>query len=213
MYKRAFSAFLAMAVLAVPLMANAGRWVTKEIGWKLSGIGPTGTSTTIWVRDTARVVFGGRSTTADTTNVFSLNDADVPPRGLKPVGGATGYTAPTDSLEFAYLVFQTDSSALGTPTIATGGVFTVILQGQIGAGRDLSPASMTGAWTIADSIVIATGSRAVSVVQIPLRTNGKWGSLRGYDNFRAFNDATTVGYLPSARCFLRYYTSRDAVDD
>jgi hypothetical protein len=211
--KRFAVAILTLFALAIPLTADAGRWVTKEIFWKISGLGPTGTSTTIWVRDTSKVVFGGRSTTADTTGTFTLNEADVPLRGsfANPAGAIWSASA-TDSVEFAYLLFQTDSSAMGTPTIGTGAVFTVVIEGRVAA---VGPASvLSSGWVTADSIVIATGRGALSTFAVPIRTNGMKGgaggiSIRAYEELRAYNGATGVGYLPSARAFLRYYTTSE----
>lgn len=210
--KRAFLAILTLFALAIPLTADAGRWVTKEIKWRISGIGPTGVSTTIWVRDTSTVVFGGRSTTTDTTGTFSLNDADIPPRGSLANPHGVGWTTETDSLEFAYLVFQTDSAAMGTPTVGTGAAFPVVIQGRVAA---VGPASaLSSGWVTADSIVLATGQGAYSTVAIPIRSCGIYGAgtganIRAFEELRAYNAGTGVGYLPSARAFLRYYTTSE----
>lgn len=210
--KRAFLAILTLFSLAIPLTAHA-EWVTKEIKWRISGIGPTGTSTTIWVRDTSHTAVG-----VDTTSGFTLDDAQVPPRGVAPVGGAAtnvtgtgaGPYVQNDTTVVAWILIQSDSSAA---TTATATNLTCVVDGRVGGfGSGTAgtfPATLGEGWVKADSTFIngaagghfETGNDSYGV---PIRTISPYGNVMRWGELRARITVAT-GSIPAGRVFLRYF--------
>ena len=203
--KRAVLAFLAVLGLLIPLTAHA-EWVTKEIQWRQSGIGPLGTSTSIWVRDTLKTAVG-----VDTTASFSLDNSTVPPRGAAGPNrlGASGVVsqfAPNaiDTTVVAWLIIQSDSSAA---TTATATNVTAIIDGRIGGFGAV--ATLGEGWVKADSVFIngaaggtmATGDDSYG---LPIFSISPYGSPLRWPELRARITVAT-GSIPAARVFLRYY--------
>lgn len=205
--KRFVVPFLAVFALLVPMLAHA-EWMTKEVKWRISGVGPTGVSTAIWVRDTTY-----QAVNTDTTSTFSLDDATVPPRGVVLSGGValgasgtTGSYPPNsaDTTTVAWLIIQSDSSAA---TTATATNVTVLVDGRVGA---FGPVATLGeGWVKADSIFIngaaggtmATGDDSYG---IPIHSVSPYGSVLRWPDLRA-RITTATGSIPAARVFLRYY--------
>ena len=208
--KRFVVPFLAVFALLTPLVAQA-EWVTKEIKWRISGIGPTGTSTTIWVRDTTYQAVGGTAG-GDTTATFSLDDATVPPRGATLPVNATGQIAEldprplvSDTCTVAWLLIQADSSAA---TTATATSVTVLFDGKVG-GIGGSAATLGEGWVKADSAFIngaagGTMTTGDDAYGIPIRSASPYGNVLRWGELRARVSPAT-GSIPAARVFLRYY--------
>lgn len=205
--KRAVLAVLAVLGMVIPLTAHA-EWVTKEIQWRQSGIGPLGTSTSIWVRDTIKTAVG-----VDTTSSFTLDDATVPLRGSGGIGGglsATGGLNSSDTCVVAWIIIQTDSSVA---TTATATNLTAIIDGRVGGLGGLpssgTPATLGEGWVKADSAFIngaagghfETGNDSYG---FPIKTISPYGNVQRWPELRARITVAT-GSIPAARVFLRYY--------
>ncbi len=199
---RKLSAALMLVVLCIPYVAQA-EWVQKEIRWTLSGV--TGDGTGIYIRDTTKVVFGGGTTTVDTTGWFSLSYAQPLPRGILAPGiSANGYSA-NDTTVAAYLIIQADSSATPTTTLTSMTLFTDGRAGGFGA-----PVTLARGWVKVDSIVASSASlygfngASDESFAIPLRTMGIYGNIFKWEQLRCRISAAT-GVLSSARAFIRYW--------
>lgn len=210
MFRRAlqmlFSLFVLAAVLA-PLPAHA-KWITDEVGWRISSIGPTGSSTGIWVRDTMRTSIGP----VDTTSSFSLDEAWVPPRGVgMPAGVATtsnGALASTDTCTVAWLVISPDTSVDLTPALTSA---TCFIDGRVGGFGVGTPVTNGYGWVKADSSLVngAAGGTMIlgdDVIAFPIRSISPYGSIWRWSELRAritgLGGATGI---PAARVFLRYW--------
>lgn len=210
--KRRFSLIFLALFAILPAVVHA-EWVTKEIKWRISGLGPTGTSTTIFVRDTTfNAVGGGASDVGDTTSSFSLDDATVPPRGtaVTPLGGSaigasgTAMNAPNDTTVVAWLLLQCDSS---TVTTATATSVTALFDGRVG-GMTYN-ATLGEGWKKADSTFIngAAGGTMVTgddFYRIPIHTVSPYGAVLAFPEMRA-RIGTATGSIPAARVYVRYY--------
>lgn len=217
MKRRFVAPFLAvLALLAFAPAAHAGHWVTKEIKWRTSGIGPTGSSTTIFVRDTTFAPNPIKSSmTADTTGTFDLNNASI---WLPDPGAATT----TDTLWVAYLMIQPDTTVAVIPTV---GSVTYEIDGRVGGYG--SPANLNG-WTQIDSTVATfvnngLGGQSLvynNVLACPIRVIGGLGGVGSVEPQGALNfayrlmafDALRVRLTAAAgvmsgnvRAFIRYY--------
>ena len=206
--KRAFLTILTLFVMVVPLAAHA-EWMTKEVKWRISGRGPMGSSTTVWVRDTSVTSIGP----VDTTASFSLSDASVMPRGVV-APGVTGqvalnvtYSTPNDTTVIGYLVLAPDSSAIPTPAFTS---VTAQIDGRIGGFGTVTDV-LTAGWVRADSALAngAVGGGMIlgdQTICFPIRTMSPYGSIFRFEELRA--RITGVGGatgLAAARVFLRYY--------
>lgn len=211
MFKRLLYSFLAVLGLLIPLTAHA-EWVTKEIQWRQSGVGPLGTSTGIWVRDTIKTAVG-----VDTTSVFTLDNATVPPRGAAGTNrlgasGTTGQYPPNsaDTTVVAWIIIQSDSSAA---TTATATNLTAIIDGRVGGFGSGTygnfPATLGEGWVKADSVFIngaagghfETGNDSYG---FPIFSISPYGNVLRWPELRARITVAT-GSIPAARVFLRYY--------
>jgi len=199
--------FLTLFALMVPLQAFAGKWVQKEIGWKLSQQGPGGTGTGIWVRDTTFLVLAGE--VADTLGDFSLSDADI---WFNHPGAATT----VDTAYVAYVVLQGDSAVRGTETLAS---LTMEIDGRAGGfGTRVD----LGSWQQVDSTVVTfVDSNPLNrVLTLPIRaisglgglgSNGPENALNYFYRLTAFETlrvrfSTATGLLSgSVRAFIRYW--------
>lgn len=214
--KRSVFALLSLCALVGLMvfgMAEA-RWVQKEVKWQISYQGGSATGTNIIVHDTAYAVFGGGTTTLDTTMGFSLDDADVPPRGQVSIGlneqvaaSAGGAAWQNDTTLVGYLVFTSDSSAAAAATMTA---LTMFIDGRVG-GYGPSPAvSLSQGWVKQDSIAIssATGLNMTGAtdqsIAFPLRTIGTYGNIRKWGELRA-REVSATGTLSACRVFLRYW--------
>lgn len=208
--KRFVVPFLAVLSLLIPLTSHA-EWVTKEVKWRISGIGPTGTSTTVWARDTIY-----QAVNVDTSAVFSLDDATVPPRGVAFSGGGTISASGTafhpnaqDSTTIAWLLIQSDSSVA---TTATATNVTVLVDGRVGAYGPNPQGLATGnaeGWVKADSVFIngaagGTMTTGDDSYGIPIHSVSPYGNVLRWPDLRA-RVTTATGSIPAARIFLRYY--------
>jgi hypothetical protein len=196
-------ALAALASVAVP--AQAGKWVTKEIKWRLSNQGGPSGATAIWVRDTTHAVFGGAA--LDTSASFSLDDALLPPfplaspHALGLLATASQKKGP-DSLGVAYVVIQQDSAATGTITAGNG--VTMRLDGRV---RVTGPAvNNSRGWIVADSLVAASTNLAADpIVFAVVSSSSPYGPLARFAELR-LRTVTDAELLPAARIYLRYYT-------
>ncbi len=211
---RQFAAIAMLCTLLIPVVAQA-EWVQKEIKWNISGV--TGDGASIFVRDTAKVVFGGGTTTRDTTGWFSLKYAQPIPRGLgsaqaypsatEEMGSPTAWGAAyqSDTTIAAYIVIQADSTAAPTATVTS---VTIEVDGRVGAYGPST--TLTRGWVKQDSLVIDGGTNrgnltlADESVVIPLRTVGVYGPIWKWDQLRVHETAAT-GVLSAARAFVRYW--------
>jgi len=194
----------------LPVLAQA-EWVQKEIRWTVSGV--TGDGSSIYVRDTTRVVLGGGTTTLDTTGWFSIASAMPLPRGIvapglngisgNQSGGVAAYQS--DTTVIGYLVFQADSTAAPTASLTS---ISLLIDGRVGG---LGPnTTLARGWVKSDSIVISsasglnmTGATDESIA-IPIRTIGVYGSIFKWNQLRARTIAAT-GILSAARAYIRYW--------
>lgn len=203
--KRFVVPFLAVLAFLTPLTAHA-EWVTKEVKWRISGIGPTGVSTAIWIRDTTVTSIGP----VDTTASFSLNDAMVPPRGIgMPAGVATtgnGVLASADTCIIAWVMVAPDSSAIPTPAFTSA---TMLVDGRVGGFGAIN--SLSAGWVKADSCLIngAAGGTMIlgdHTLSFPIRSISPYGTVFRFEELRA--RVTGLGGatgLAAARVFVRYY--------
>jgi hypothetical protein len=201
---------LTLFALSIPLVAHA-EWVTKELGWRKSSIGPTGSSTGIWVRDTLHAPYPiATSGTADTTADFSINDAM---RWSKSPTGTTGI----DTAWVAYILIQQDSTGAGAPTVSS---LTVEIDGRVGG---FGPVVNLARYTQLDSTVTTfVNSAGVYnyVLNVPVRAlfglggtggNGPENHLNlfyrmmAYPTLRARISAATGVMSGSLRAFIRYW--------
>lgn len=198
-------AFLSLLLL-IPLNAQAGQWVTKEIKWNISNVGAPFNATGIYVRDTTHQVLSGD--TRDTTGWFSLDDADIPPRGATGPGalGSLNVTngSGSDTTTIAYLVFQSDSTAAPTATLSS---LTILIDGRVGGFGNT--ATLARGWVKADSALVngaAAGTLIVGdeSVGVPIRSISPYGNIRRFGQLRARQTAAT-GILTSVRAFVRYW--------
>ncbi len=205
---RAFLATLMICLIVLPVAATAG-WRSKEIGWHVTYTGGF-SGTAIVQRDTAFTTLNGANT-LDTTAVFSIDDADVLPRGyVGPVAtdvvGATGAAAvQNDTTMTGFLVVQIDSAAAAV----TNGTITVMIDGRMG-GMGATTVNSSG-WSRVDSTVTTIGAVADQSLQIPIRTLGKYASPLGFAQLRARTIGGT-GVMSSVRCFLRYWKNNASGD-
>jgi len=198
---RGLAALCMLATLAIPIIASAG-WHTDELGWHISRIGGA-TGTAIVQVDTAFTVVNGVSV-FDTTAVFSLDRADVPPRGnpVVSLGALAGSnTATNDTTVVAYLTLQPDS---GTVAPAVGsGTITVMVEGKIGGYGPVAVNS--SGWSRIDSTVTTLGSTSLDQsVTIPIRTIGKYSTPLGFSSLRVRTIGGTAT-LGACRSFLRWW--------
>jgi hypothetical protein len=215
--KRHVSALLCLIATAcylVPALVPTAdaRWVQKEIRWTTSYQGGCATCTNIVVRDTAYTVLNGAGV-LDTTAAFSLDDADIPPRGsvapgITEVGGigTAAFAINSDTTVAGYIVFTADSTAAPTATLSS---LTVLIDGRVG-GFGPSPAvALSRGWVKADSAVVngaagATLTVGDESVSIPIRTISPYGNVRRWSELRA-RTTTATGILGACRVFIRYW--------
>jgi hypothetical protein len=204
---RKFFAVLMLATLCIPALAQA-EWVQKEIRWTISGV--TGDGANIYVRDTTRVVFGGGSTTSDTTGWFSLAQATTQRGAQDPriVNGSLNGAAQNDTTIIGYLVFQADSSAVPTASLTTT---TLIIEGRAG-GFGGPATTLARGWVKVDSIVVngAAGNASMETIVAPLRTITAITGQNTINNIQAFaqlraRTLTATGVLSACRAFVRYW--------
>lgn len=208
--KRFAVPFLAALSLLVPLVADAGQWVQKEIFWRKSSHGgPQGTSA-IWVRDTTYTVLAGE--VADTTGDFSINAADL----WRPtkVGTATY----VDTALVAFIVLQADSSVRGTESITS---VTAEIDGKAFSG---GPTINLDNYQQIDSLAVTFPDFDLRnrVITVPIRAVNGLGGLQpggnGPENFlqmpyriHAYQTlrvrfSTAAGILSGGvRAFVRYW--------
>ncbi len=201
--KRFVFAFLTLfAILSLVPTAEAA-WVQKEIFWRKSSV----RGTSIWVRDTTHTVLAGE--VADTTGEFSIKEADI---WFNHPGAATT----VDTVYFAYIVLQADSSVRGTESITS---VTVEVDGRaIGAG----PTIALDNWQQVDSTVVTfvDSDPLNRVLAIPLRaisglgglgSNGPENALNYFYRIMAFETlrvrfSAATGILSGGvRAYLRYF--------
>lgn len=191
---------LAVLTMLVASVANAGKWVQKEIKWQFSRVGSPRSGTEIYVRDTTYTVFGGAA--LDTSAVFSLDGVDFPPVGLlQSVDVSTGSGDP-DSLAIAYIVVSQDSAATGTITAGAG--VTCIIEGATGeVGTNVN---LSAGWAKVDSIIVGNAG-AVTTSQVnygALKNVSEYGPIFPYNSLR-LRTIADAHLLPSARIYLRYW--------
>lgn len=200
----------AVFATAIPPELYGGSWVTKEVRWRISSVGSPTDPTAIYVRDTLRTSIGP----VDTTSVFTLNDADVPPRGLLAPGvvgqAAANVTVNSvnDTTIIAYLVLAPDTS--GTPPTPAFTSVTALIDGRL-AGLGTAPVTNGVGWVKADSALAngAVGGGMIlgdQTISFPIRTMSPYGGIFKYNELRA--RITGVGGatgLAAARVFLRYW--------
>jgi hypothetical protein len=209
-----FSLLALAVVIALGSLPVQARWVQKEVKWQISYQGGSATGTNIVVHDTTYAVFGGGTTTLDTTMGFSLDDADVPPRGSvgpdlngisgNQSGGVAAYQSDTTIL--GYLVFQADSTAAPTATMTS---VTFKLDGRVGSFGPSPAVALSRGWVAQDSIVVdGRAARNLTAadesIAIPIRTIGVYGNIRKWAELRGRTTAAT-GILSAARVFIRYW--------
>lgn len=198
---RAFFATLMIGLLLLPVIASAG-WRTKEIGWHISRIGGINGTSIVQV-DTALTVLNGASV-LDTSVVFTLDDADVPPRGLAAQSevlggpGVWGSAYQSDTTVVGFLVVQVDSTAAAVGN----GTFTVHLEGRVG-GYGATSANSSG-WARIDSTVTTLGAVADQSLPIAIKTRGLYNSPLAFSQLRARTSGGT-GTMGSVRLFLRWW--------
>lgn len=212
--KRFAVPFLAALSLLVPLAADAGQWVQKEIFWRKSSHGgPQGTSA-IWVRDTSKTVLAGE--VADTTGDFSIRDADI---WFNHPGAATT----VDTAYVAYIVLQADSSVRGTESITS---VTVEVDGRAAATGPVS--DLSNYQQVDSTVVTFVDSDPLNrVLAIPLRaisglggagSNGPENSLNFFYRIMAFETlrvrfSTAAGILSGGvRAYVRYWDAEHPYD-
>jgi hypothetical protein len=220
--KRFLVAFFALSVLAAP--AFAGRWVQKEIKWRISSVGAPWSATAIYVRDTTyNALGGGASDVGDTTADFSLSYAEVPIRGMGgpstssggitlTTGTGTGPVYQPDSTTVAWIVIVSDTTVAATPTATN---ITMLIDGRVGAFGP--PTTLARGWVRQDSTFIngaaagtmATGDQSYAV---PIRTITNYGNVFRWDRLRARISPAT-GTVQGARVFVRYWTNSDVDAD
>lgn len=212
---RKLFALATLVALCMPILAQA-EWVQKEIRWTLSGV--TGDGTGIYVRDTTKALFGGGTTTLDTTGWFSLKDAQPLPRGAVAPGqaevignpGVTTAAYLSDTTIAGWLVFAADSTSGANACTMTA--LTVFIDGRAGAFGNA--VTLARGWVKSDSIVVSSASGADmtsasdETVIVPIRTIGKYGNIFKWAQLRARISAAT-GTMSSCRAFVRYW--RNAV--
>lgn len=209
---RSFFGLALLVALAVPVLTQA-EWVQKEIRWTLSGV--TGDGSSIYVRDTSKVVFGGGTTTLDTTGWFSLKDAQPLPRGaLYPATAdlLQGTAFQNDTTIAGWLVFAADSTNAANACTMTS--LTVFIEGRAGAFGQ--PVTLARGWVKSDSLVVSSATPATTgmtsasdeTVIVPIRTIGVYGNIFKWAQLRARISAAT-GTMSSCRAFVRYW--RNAV--
>lgn len=191
--KRITASLLTLLALALPILAHAD-WIDTPLRFRVSGVGPNGGSTGIWVRDTISTRLNGATTSGppDTT-------ADFDPMGIGTVGNTTALLGTTadrhDSLLVGWLLFSTDSTAGGISSIQ------VCFQGRTGGNENFSPVTLGNYQTIDSlSVTSATGAQA-RVIQVPIT-----GSKLGWPIIRALITGG-VGNSPSMTCVYRHWVA------
>lgn len=208
-----FATLLTVAFsLSAPRYADSGEWRTKEIKWMISSVGSPFSGTAIYVRDTTYNVLAVGQ--ADTMGWFTLDDADVPPRGhvapgISQQGAVTAspYSAQNDTTVIGYIVLQPDTSAAVTSTATS---ITVMIDGRgVGTG---SVATLARGWVKADSVLLAGGAAGAGVITgdeswaFPIRTISPYGNIRRWGQLRARVSAVVGGvFSGQIRAYLRYY--------
>lgn len=203
---RGFAASLMIALLMVPVFASAG-WHTDEIGWHVSYLAGTGAPQPIAQKDTVYTVVNGASV-LDTTAIFTLDAADVIPRGLvapavTEVIGNPGVTTAaylSDTTVVGFLTLQPDSGS--TAPAVGNGTITIMIDGKIG-GYGPNNSNAIG-WSRIDSTVTTIGAVADQSIGIAIRTQGKYGTPLSFSTLRARTIGGT-GTMGSCRVFLRWW--------
>lgn len=200
-------ALLALACIAST--ASAG-WLMREVRWQNTYVGGI-TGTGIVVRDTAYTVLNGAAA-LDTTNSFTMDDADIPPRGsVSPGVTSAGTSSVSDTTVLGFLVFTADTSAVPTATLSS---LTVLIDGRVGGFGPNS--TVARGWVKADSALVngaAGGTLTVGdeSVAVPIRTISPYGNVRRWPQLRARTTLAT-GILSSCRVFVRYWKN-DAANE
>lgn len=205
-----FAPLLAVFALLVPLTAHAGRWVQQPVGWKISNQGGPNGTTAIWVRDTLYAPVPLKvSGTPDTTASFSLSNAAV---WRRHDGAATT----VDSVYFAYIVLQQDSTASATNTLSS---LSYEIDGRIGGIG--SPADLAN-WVQIDSTSASFIASSVynRIISIPIRalsglgglgSNGPenalgWGyRINSFDTLRMRLTSLVGVFTGGIRAYVRYW--------
>lgn len=210
--KRALLWLFVLASLVCTITPAHAEWVTKPVRWLETYVGGA-SGTSIMVRDTLwDVIAAGQ---VDTTIAFSIEDLDVPPRGVaisgsQSIGTGGGATpalsgAGNDTTIVAWLVVMADSSAAITPTLTAA---TCLFDGRINPIRAASSTPNTG-WVKCDSALVngAAGGTLIlanETVAFPIRSITPYGSIFRFQSLRARITGGT-GILTSARAVLRYW--------
>jgi len=194
--KRFSASLLILVALLIPLLAHA-EWIDTPLKFRVSGVGPNGGSTGIWVRDTTSTRLNGATTSGPLDTL-----ADFDPTGIGKVGNTTGLVGTTgdrhDSLLVGWLVFQTDSTAGGISSIQ------VCFQGRAGGNENFSPVALGNYQTIDSlSVTSATGAQA-RLIQVPIT-----GTKLGYPIVRALITGG-VGNSPTTTCVYRHWVEPGA---
>lgn len=194
------------ALVSFAPVADAGKWVQKEIFWRKSSYY---NANTIWVRDTSKTVLAGE--VADTTGDFSLSDAEI---WFNHPGAATT----VDTAYVAYVVLQADSSVRGTESISS---VTVEIDGRAaGFGPTID---LTNYQQVDSTVVTFVDSDPLNrVLAIPIRavsglggagSNGPENSQNFFYRIMAFETlrvrfSTATGILSGGvRAYIRYWTN------
>ena len=205
-----FATLFALFAVLVPLTAHAGHWVQQTVSWRISNQGGPNGATAIWVRDSlyapVPLKVGGNP---DTTAGFNLNNASV---WRRHDGAATT----VDSVYFAYVVLQQDSTTSTTNTLSS---LSYEIDGR--AGGIGSPADLAN-WVQIDSTSVSLIPSSVynRVVALPIRalsglgglgSNGPenalaWGyRINAFDTLRMRITALTGVFTGGIRAFIRYW--------
>jgi len=189
-----FGLLAALALLTASHPAEAGRWISNEVQWVLTGQICSGSSTSICQRDT---FFAALGATDDTTGWFNLKDADPP----LLVNGAA-----SDTLVIAYLVLVNDTTVTFTQSTTN---MTVAFQ----VASKTATTTVLNGTTAASAISVMTSGDRCAVFPIAIVQRGHSGNATdmlavgalGELNVRGITTTVIGGGFPMARAFVVYY--------